>query len=460
MNDVQSRVSTGILMRYGAGQLGAQVFRDTPAVLLPMFMTTMLGVEAWIAGIAILVPKLWVIICDPLIGAWSDRLKDKFGRWLFLLIGAIFTSVGFYSLFAVTSYSSPTIAAIAISVLFTIASTAFSAFSVPYLAIASELTPDPHERTRIMTFRMVFTIGGVLMGVGLAQPMIHNLGGGESAWHMMALVFATVCLVSMLISAIGLRKVPLLSSGSANDQQSLGEQIKSVAGNKPYLVLLGTSFIQNIAQAAGYTVFGFIFLYVIDAIWLIPFFVLSMSVGSIISQPFWLSVSRRFGKRRCYIGASLGWAMVTATWFFMEPADDVLMTIPFVGSIGTEHLLVLVRGVIIGISNSGFVVLALSMMTDTIDYQRRQFGAANEGVFSGLFSAGEKLAFAVGPFIAGYLLSIFHFQSSTGGAVAQSDSAILGILLLYSLIPAGAQILSLLLFTQYRLKEPSDNAAA
>ena len=97
-------------MRYGAGQLGAQVFRDTPAVLLPMFMTTMLGVPAWMAGIAILIPKLWVIICDPLIGAWSDRVKSSVGRWPFLLVVAIFTSLSFYGLFAITDYSSPILA--------------------------------------------------------------------------------------------------------------------------------------------------------------------------------------------------------------------------------------------------------------------------------------------------------------------------------------------------------------
>lgn len=44
-------VPTSVVLRYGVGQLGAQVFRDTPAVLLPLFMTTMLGVpEPWLAS--------------------------------------------------------------------------------------------------------------------------------------------------------------------------------------------------------------------------------------------------------------------------------------------------------------------------------------------------------------------------------------------------------------------------
>ena len=449
MNDRHERIPTSVVVRYGAGQLGAQIFRDTPAVLLPMFMTTMLGVPAWLAGIAILIPKLWVIVCDPLVGAWSDRLKASHGRTPFLLVGGIATSIAFIALFTITSYSSPLVAAVTICLLFLVASTAFSLYSVPYLAIASELSRDPHERTRIMMYRMVFTIGGVLLGVGVAQPLIFWLGGGARGWHVMALAFSATCLVSMMVTAIGLRSVKLLPGGAAPERLLL--QIRPVLDNRPYMVLLGTTFIQNVGQAASYTVIGFVFLYAVDAIWLIPGFVLSMSFGSIVSQPMWLSLSRRFGKERCYVAGSLGWAAVTATWFYLRPGDDVLVTLPLVGPLATQHVLVLARGVFIGVVNSGFVLLALSMLTDTVDYQRRTFGQAHEGVFSGLFSAAEKLAFAIGPLLGGIVLSLFDFHSSTGGAAAQSPNAITGILLLYSFIPAGAQVLSLLLFTRYRL---------
>ncbi|MFD2137742.1 hypothetical protein ACFSLT_25640 [Novosphingobium resinovorum] len=45
------------MVRYGLGQTGAQVFRDTPAALLPVYMTTVLGVPAWLAGLVILLPS-------------------------------------------------------------------------------------------------------------------------------------------------------------------------------------------------------------------------------------------------------------------------------------------------------------------------------------------------------------------------------------------------------------------
>ncbi|MBC2669887.1 MFS transporter [Novosphingobium piscinae] len=442
-------VPTGIVLRYGIGQLGAQVFRDTPAVLLPLFMTTMLGVEAWLAGLVVLVPKLWLIVCDPLVGAWSDRAQHRRGRTPFLIGGAIATSLGFVALFTLTAMATPLLSALVTCALFFLAATAFSMFSVPYLAIAAALSSDPHQRTRVMVYRMIFATLGVLIGVGVAQPLIFALGGGMRGWTGMALVLGAICLVSMLVTAVGLAKVPLIRDEARPG--SLLSQLGAIRGNRPFLVLLATTFVQNIGQAASYTAIGFFYLYAVKAVWLVPAFILGLTIAGILVQPLWLGISRRLGKERAYVLASLAWTAVTVSWFWARPADDLLVTLPMVGALGTQHVLVILRGILIGLFNGPFVVLAMSMLTDTIDYQRRQTGLANEGLFAGLFSAAEKLAFALGPVIAGLVMSAFGFVSSTGGAAAQSASAVQGIVLLYSLIPAGIQVLSLLLFTRYRL---------
>ncbi|MCJ2179776.1 MFS transporter [Novosphingobium sp. 2580] len=57
----------------------------------------------------------------------------------------------------------------------------------------------------------------------------------------------------------------------------------------------------------------------------------------------------------------------------------------------------------------------------------------------------------MGPVLAGLVMSAFGFVPSTGGAVEQTPHAITGIVLLYSLIPVATQIVSLLIFSRYRL---------
>jgi GPH family glycoside/pentoside/hexuronide:cation symporter len=444
METTSGPVPTRVALAYGTGQLGAQIFRDTPAVLLPLFMTTMLGVPPWLAGFVVLVPKLWLIVCDPLMGAWSDRVKPTKGRTPFLLAGAVLTSLTFVALFWNSAYASSAIAAVVTCALFFVGSTAFSMFSVPYLAVGSELSTDPHQRTRVMMYRLNFMTLGVVIGVGAAQPLMEAFGGGAAGWRAMGLVFGLLCIGTMLFTAIGLKGVQLIEGESAPG--NFFSQLTQVSQNRPFRILLTTHFIQSVGQASSYTVIAFVYLYAVQAVWIILPFVLVMSVMAIASQPVWVALSRKYGKERCYVAAMLGWTLVTASWFFVRPADDVV-----IAGLGTQHILVLVRAVVIGVFNASFIMLALSMLTDTIAYERDRSGTANEGVFSGIFSAAEKLAFALGPVIAGIIMSIFGFKESTGGMVEQTPHAITGIVLLYSLVPVATQLISLAVFSRYRL---------
>lgn len=436
-----------IMLTYGVGQMGAQIFRDTPAVLLPLFMVTMLGVPAWAAGLAILVPKMWVIICDPLVGSLSDRLEARRGRAPMLAAGALLSSIGFFALFALNDYGAPATAAVTISLIYLLASTGFSAFSVPYLALAAELSGDPHERTKILTYRMAFTLVGVLLGVGAAQPLIHRFGGGQHGWLAMAAIFATICLGSMMATAVGLWRfrAPAVRGTGA----TLRRQLATAWHNRPFRLLTLTHFFQSVAQACSYSVIGLMFLYPIGKIGLMMPFVLAISLAGLASQPFWLLLSRRFGKLRSFLAACFAWAGVTVTWFFVGWAADAAIALPWPGAIPLEDALVLLRGVGIGLTNSGFVLLAISMLTDAVNHGKIDGEAAREGSFAGVWSASEKLAFAIGPAISGVVLSYFGFQSSTGGGVEQPESALTGILLSYSLIPAFIFIASLVCLRGY-----------
>jgi GPH family glycoside/pentoside/hexuronide:cation symporter len=433
---------------YGIGQMGGQVFRDTPAVLLPVFMITMLGIPAWMSGLVVLLPKLWVIVCDPLMGNLSDRIEPRRGRAPLLLAGALAASAGFAALFAFNGYSSPDMAAAAICVMFLLASTGFSAFSVPYLALAAELSEDSHERTRILVYRMVFTIAGVLLGVGIAQPLVFWMGGGAAGWRGMGFVLGVTICLSMVATALGFWRfrADTVTAGPI----SLLAQLRVAARNRPFRLLTAMQFVLTLAQACGYSVVGLVFLYPIGNIALLPAFVIVMSVAGLLSQPFWMATSARHGKLTMFVVATLGWTAVTFSWFLVGSAGDAAIAVPVMGAMPVEQVLVLVRGFVIGFFNSGFVLLAISMLTDTINHGRENEATPADGALAGIFSATEKLAFAVGPAIGGVILSAMGLQSSTGGAIVQSAAAIRGILLLYSVIPGAFALLSLLFLRNYR----------
>jgi GPH family glycoside/pentoside/hexuronide:cation symporter len=432
-------------MRYGVGQTGAQIFRDTPAALLPVFMTTILGIPAWMAGIAILVPKFWVIICDPLMGVWSDRTAGTKGRTPFLVTGAVLTGIGFYVLFSVPDFASEIVTAALVSFIFLLSMTAFSAFSVPYLGIAAILSTDTHERTRILVYRMIFVTLGVLLGVGVAQPTVFWFGGGPGGWHAMGLIFGLICMVSMLGSAIGLRPVLTNRPVAQTAPPPLREQFLVAMRNRPFRLLLIIHMIQTVGQASSYTAVAMVFIYLAGNVELLLPFVIAMSIFGLATQPLWMKLSRTMGKLPLFVWLCLAWCAITFSWLMIDYGAQMAVSLPLFGEVTVKELLILLRGALIGVTNAGFLLLLTSLFTDSIYLGEDSAPAAMEGSYAGIWSASEKLAFAIGPLIAGVTLSIFGFESSRGGPIEQSDSALFGVLMTYSVVPLTFFLISFLL---------------
>jgi GPH family glycoside/pentoside/hexuronide:cation symporter len=87
------------------------------------------------------------------------------------------------------------------------------------------------------------------------------------------------------------------------------------------------------------------------------------------------------------------------------------------------------------------------MLADAIVADGAATGVNREGLYSGIWLASEKVAFALGALIVGLMLSAGGFIESTGGiATAQPRSAVIaiattyvgvnGLVYLLSLIPA------------------------
>ena len=87
------RLPVSTYVGYGAGQIGGQILRDTPALILPIYMTTVLGIEAALAGLVIIIAKIWVVIADPIAGVVSLVMMSEPGVLIVGAIGAVVSTV-------------------------------------------------------------------------------------------------------------------------------------------------------------------------------------------------------------------------------------------------------------------------------------------------------------------------------------------------------------------------------
>src|SRR5699024_4052779 len=123
-------------------------------------------------------------------------------RRIFLLLGALMLPLAFTLIFAVPPAVSGWVAALGVVLAFMLATTAFSLFQVPYIALPAELTAGMSDsytaRTRLLAPRIaVLTLAILPFGAG--GPMIRDaVAGPRLSYFVMALVAGSVMGLGML----------------------------------------------------------------------------------------------------------------------------------------------------------------------------------------------------------------------------------------------------------------------
>jgi GPH family glycoside/pentoside/hexuronide:cation symporter len=430
---------------YGAGQIGGQILRDTPALILPIFMTTVLGLEAALAGLVIIIAKFWVVLADPIAGVISDKTETRWGRRRpLILVGGLISALCFVLLFFTPDTERQLFLFLYMTVIYLILNTGFSMFSVPYLTMASEISDNPDERTTILSFRNAFLAVGLIIGGALSPKIIayvtQTLGGTpREGYELMALVLGATIALSTIWVFLGTARAPTDATVAA--AVPLREQLRVAWANKPFVTLIAANIVQYISAGIGYAG-GFFFLaYSVglgfEVYNIVPIWIILISVASIVAMPGLVWSSARFGKMTVYKVCLLTFSVTTPLYFFASP--DTLWIVWLVA-------------ILIGIFNGGFILMSFSILTDTINYDRMMSGISREGALSSVYSAVDKVGNAVGAAIfLGFLSMIGFVESDDGSFPTQTDDVLRSILIFYILAPAILHASSVLILNRYRL---------
>lgn len=406
---------------FALGSLATGAFNTVPGLLLLPYLTDTLGVAAGIGALLVLLPKAWDVLINPVVGRISDRTRSRWGaRRPYLLGGGLALAALFAAIFAAPFEAGPAAGAY-VAVAFLAAATAFAFYQVPYLAMPAELTDDYAERTRLMSWRTAVLALAILVA-GAASPAVVAVGGqGVPGHRWMGLFVAALIMAGAVGAFLGTRSAPLGTVAEA--EPSLRAQLAVAAGNRPFRALLATF----VVQAAGVATILAGVSYFADQVLRDPetgpTLLFACFVGpALLVMPLWTRVGARLGKRGGLVAASLLFAAATLA----------LVAAPVLPAAGT-YLLVAA----IGVGYAGQQVFAQAMLPDCIAYDTARTGRRQAGVFTGLWTAGENFGLALGPGIYGLVLQISGYVSSdTGVAAAQSDTARLGVLLGFTVLPA------------------------
>jgi Na+/melibiose symporter-like transporter len=419
---------------YATGSLVTGAFGTVPGLLLPPFLTSTVGVSAFLAGLVVLLPKAWDVLVNPLAGRLSDRTNSRWGaRRPYLLAGGLALAVLFASIFAGASTGGA--GALWVVLTFMATATAFAFFQVPYVAMPADMTDsagiaDPYgERTRMMTWRVAFLALTILVS-GVFAPIVRDqFGGGAHGYRAMGVFIALMIVVGTLSVFHFTRHAP--QGTVVAGEPTLRAQLQVARQNKPFRVLVLCFVVQAAgvgSMLAGVQYFADHVLHNHGA----TTFLFAFVVGpAILVMPVWNRIGARVGKLRGYVAASLTITIGTLAL----AASPLLPVIAVYGIVG-----------LIGVGYAGQQLFGLAMLPDCIAYDTARTGKRQAGVFTGLWTAGETLGLALGPYIFLQTIGLFGYVSSTTGQAArQTPTAELGVLLGFTVLP-GIVVGSALLF--------------
>jgi len=429
-----TRLPLGIKLSYGIGDIANNIFIVTTGMYLLFFLTNVVGVNPALAGIMLLFPKLWDVISDPIMGVISDVTHSRFGRRrVYLLYGAVPFGISFFILFLVPGFQTEFANALQVSLLFALACTFFTIVNVPYASMVPEMSDDYNERLSITSFRMSFASIGALLAGGLTMVLVSAGGGGAAGFRYMGVIFGLAIIVTCLWCFFGTRKAPSLPPHK--EMPPMKEQLKVAARNYPFVVLMTSYFLQ--ALAIGVMMAGFV--YYVKYAMALPETAMNIAfpifmVTGVIFIPVWLAVGKKLGKiKSYYIGLAIFTVMMGSLFF----------------TSASQLWLFYAQVFLAGIGFSSFQLFPFSMLPDTIEYDQMQSGLRREGIFSGMWSAGQKIAYSVGPPIVGFALALSGFVMEG----VQPESVATGVRIIFCLFPAAMILLSFLPFSKYKITE-------
>jgi GPH family glycoside/pentoside/hexuronide:cation symporter len=436
-----------------------------------------LGMNPALIGLLGALPRITDAITDPLMGYISDNTQSRFGRRRpYIFVGAIAVGIIFALLWQLPVAKSEAFYFwyfLSGSILFYLA---YTVFATPWVALGYELTPDYHERTRLMGVQnivgtMAYVIAPyfllIMQNKILFQSDDSTLGFGVELIEKdmvqgaadLAIIIGIVVVVMGVMPAIFLReRYKAIAIAEAEEKDAAVESAGSVMMRnmkeffvgfgkalkfKPFLKLCAATFLVfngfiMIAAFQSYVIIYYVFGGDTNAG--SEFVGHAGSLGAVSSFVViflvtWLGP--KFGKRRAfYVTTALSMLGYLLKWFCYNPKYPWLVLLP---------------APLMAFGLGGLFTLMPAMVADVVDADELQTHERREGMYGSIFWWVVKLGMAAALAAGGFLLNATGFDVALGGEQAARTIYLMRIFDVF--VPFAASGIAIWAITTYTITE-------
>jgi GPH family glycoside/pentoside/hexuronide:cation symporter len=423
---------------YGLGDTASNFFFQVFNLFLLYYYTDIFGLAPAAVGTMFLITKAIDAVSDPVMGLIADRTHSRWGKYRpYLLWGAIPYGLCGYLMFAGPELSD-TGKLIYAYATYTAMMLAYTVVNVPYSALMGIISPSSIERTKVASYRFICAFAAGWLIATFVGPLKNLLGGGDEAqgFRLTMILFAGASIALFWVTFATTKERVVAVRESTNVRLDL----KALLSNGPWLVLFLSAIVtlMNIAVRNGSLLYYFKYYVGDDGTPLFLIFdktavflslgLVAMIGGIVLTK----TLAEHFEKRVLMIILTLLNAASMAAFFYIPPDQYWLMVaVNCFGSFVIGPTPALVR----------------SMYADCADYGEWQSGRRITALVFSTVQFAQKMGLAVGAGLLGMVLGSFGFVANE----AQSDTSLLGIRLMFSILPAVLAVCGAVFIFFYRI---------
>ncbi|MEM9539062.1 MAG: MFS transporter [Cyanobacteria bacterium P01_E01_bin.42] len=404
MNNPSEKLSFKTKFCHGFAEFGLAIPGNLTVVFFLFFLTNIAGLNPVLAGSVLLIGRVWDAINDPLIGWLSDRTRSRWGkRYPWMIFGAIPLGISIIFQWVSLPISNQWLLFGYYSIAAFFVYLGYTVVLLPSRALTAEFTEDYNERTSLTTFKSSFSIAGSLFSFVLAQFIFDAIADPTRKYLVLAFVSAIFAVVSVYLCIWGTYpeycRLPHRIKPIEEKPLPLGQQIRILFQNRPFLILMGIYLCSWLAvqwTAAILPYFVVNWMGLSEQIFLQ--FMMIVLGFSLVMMFVWNFLSQRTSKKFVYFLGMPLWAIAQSSLIFLQPGQMFgLYGLAFVASLGVAIA----------------YLVPWAMLPDAIDLDELKSGQRRDGLFYGFLVQLQKLGVAVALFLVGIVLDWSGFIASS-----------------------------------------------
>lgn len=448
----RNRADRGFGLRDKLGYLFGDFGNDFTFILsstfLLKFYTDVMGVEAYVVGIVMMIARFIDAVTDITMGRICDRMRPtragKFKPWILRMSAPVaLASFLIYQSSLADAAMGFKIAWLSITYILW-GSVFYTSINIPYGSMASAISEEPHDRQSLSTFRtMGGTLAGVIIGGGIPLIVYKKVTLGANTVTVLDGETFTIVAGILSILAIGAyllcyflstERVKFDTHTERHKDRGIVELIRSAVTNRALLSIIFASVFMLLSQLTMQGMANYIFPNYYNNATAMSISTLGMMAAMIIAAAFAKPLARRIGKAEISAVANAFAAAVCFAIFLIRPQSVwVYIALQFLAWVG------------LGL----FSMVSWALITDVIDYSEIKNGIREDGSIYAIYSFARKLGQAAASGLGGSLLTLVGYSEES----AFDRGVLEGVFNISTLLPSlGFLALAAILAFWYPLK--------